>query len=73
MSGRSAFSSSEIAVIRELLREVRRADRSQQKAIRAKMRRLGFFITDYATDQQGFTASDLDELIARGTITVTKG
>jgi hypothetical protein len=33
------------------------------------MRKLGFFITDYA-DYPGFVESDLDDLISRGTITV---
>lgn len=71
MSGRSSFSLLELETIRGLLRDLRRADRSRQKSIRARLRTLGFYITDYTTDQRGFTASDLEELIARGTITVT--
>jgi hypothetical protein len=68
--GRLHFKSAEIAEIRGLLRELRRADRDRQKAIRAKLRRIGFYITDVSHDSEGFTASDFDALIRRGTITV---
>jgi hypothetical protein len=70
MGGRMTFSSSEIDELRSLLRELRRADRDRQKSIRARMRRMGFYITDFSHDADGFTASDLNEMIARG-ITVT--
>jgi hypothetical protein len=32
------------------------------------MRRLGFYITDFSHDSDGFTVADLDELVLRGTI-----
>ena len=31
---------------------------------------MDFYISDFSHDADGFTASDLDELISRGTITV---
>jgi hypothetical protein len=31
---------------------------------------MAFFISDFASEYGGFTVSDLDELIRRGTITV---
>ena len=34
------------------------------------MRRMDFFISDFSHDAEGFTVSDLDELISRGTIKV---
>ena len=34
------------------------------------MRSIGFYITDFSHDADGFTASDLDEMISCGTITV---
>jgi hypothetical protein len=34
------------------------------------MRRIGFYIIDYSHDANGFTASDLDEMISRGVIKV---
>ena len=70
---RSQFSQDEIARLRELLAELRRSDRGRQKAIRGRLRALGFYISDYAADARGFTRSDLDELIARGTITISNG
>src|SRR5204863_2756509 len=68
--GRSGFTSDEIEELRRLLREKQTADRSRQKTLRARMRAIGFYISDFA-DYPGFTASDLDDLIQRGTITVT--
>lgn len=70
MAGRMAFTRNEIEELRHLLRELRRADPSRQKTIRARMRRMGFYITDFSHDADGFTASDLDEMISRGTITM---
>ncbi len=69
--GRSAFSRAEIEKLRKHLTELRRAERERQKAIRASMRRMGFYITDFSTDAQGFTVSDLDDLVRRGVIEVT--
>jgi hypothetical protein len=34
------------------------------------MRRIGFYITDVSHDGDGFTLSDFDALIRRGTITI---
>jgi hypothetical protein len=31
---------------------------------------MGFYISDFTDDNAGFTPSDLDEVIRRGTITV---
>jgi hypothetical protein len=69
MAGRSTFTESEITELRALTRAKETADRSRQKTLRARMRRLGFYITDFA-DYAGFTVSDFDDLIRRGTITV---
>jgi hypothetical protein len=68
--GRSSFNPAEVDELRRLLREKQTADRSRQKALRARMRRIGFYISDFASDYKGFVVSDLDELIRRGTITV---
>jgi hypothetical protein len=70
MAGRMSFTRDEIEQLRSSLRELRRADRNRQKTIRARMRRMGFYITDFSHDADGFTASDLDDLISRGTIKV---
>lgn len=67
--GRSLFTPSEIERIRRLVREKQTADRDRQKSIRARLRSMGFRISDFA-DFLGFDESDLDDLIARGTITI---
>lgn len=68
---RSEFTPEEADEILHLLREVRRADRSRQKGLRARLRRIGFYITDYVHDQAGFTASDFDDLVRRGVVKIT--
>jgi hypothetical protein len=67
--GRSTFTPSELDQIRGLVRERQVADRDRQKSIRARLRAMGFRISDFA-DYPGFVESDLDDLIARGAITV---
>lgn len=70
MGGRTTFSRDEIEELRGHLRELRRADADLQKKIRSRMRQMGFYITDYSHDADGFTVSDLDEMISRGAITI---
>ena len=73
MQGRSTFTCSEIAELRRLIREKQTADRDRQKSLRARMRRMGFYITDVASDYSGFVVSDLDDLIARGVLEIVAG
>lgn len=68
MPSRNQFTEAEIDTIRAALRDLRRADPSKQKAIRSRLRRIGFYITDYSHDADGFTVSDFDEMLSRGTI-----
>jgi hypothetical protein len=68
MSGRHEFTDKEIDEIHDALRELRRVDPSRQKTIRGRLRRIGFYITDYSHDADGFTVSDFDEMLSRGTI-----
>jgi hypothetical protein len=68
MRGRDRFTADEIAQIRERLSRLRVAERQEQKSIRAGLRRLGFRISDWTTDNRGFTASDFDALLAAGRI-----
>lgn len=69
LQGRSKFTPSELDQIRRLVREKQVADRDRQKSIRARLRAMGFRISDFA-NHPGFVESDLDDLIARGAITV---
>jgi hypothetical protein len=66
---RSSFTQSEVDELRRLIREKQTADRDRQKSLRTRMRKIGFYITDYA-DYSGFTVSDFDDLVTRGVVTV---
>ena len=68
--GRRSFTPAEIDELRRLIREKETADGSRQKALRARMRWMGFYISDFASGAGGFVASDLDDLISRGVIVV---
>ena len=70
--GRTNFTATEIEQLRLLVREKQTADGSRQKTLRARMRRIGFYISDFA-DYSGFTASDFDDLLKRGVITCSPG
>lgn len=70
MKGRDEFSSEELDELRRLIREKQTADRDRQEVLRGRMRAIGFYITDYVIDQQGFTVSDFDELIESGRVKV---
>lgn len=63
--GRLEFTSAEIAQIRGLLVELGRADRDAQKSLRAKLRRIGFYISDVSHDSNGLTARDLNAASTR--------
>lgn len=67
---RRSFTRSEVDELRHIIREKQTADRDRQKALRTRMRDMGFHISDFSDEPEGFVASDLDELIQRGTIIV---
>jgi hypothetical protein len=60
MQGRSSFTRAEIEELRRLIREKQTTDRDCQKVLRGRMRRMGFYISDFASDYGGFVVSDLD-------------
>ncbi len=71
MQGKNIFTSSEAETIKYLLRQKSRASRSEQKGIRAKLRNLQFYITDFDNSQSGFTAEDFENLIRTNRITIS--
>jgi hypothetical protein len=72
MKGKAEFTSAEIATLEQLIRLRIKTPSSGQKAIRNKMRKIGFFGHDdwEITDMQ---VSDLHRLITSGRITVVNG
>ena len=69
MKGKGTFTQTEISELRDLIKERIKADRSRQKGIRAKMRKIGF----YGSDDFGIIdmqPSDFERLINSGRIKV---
>lgn len=74
MKGRDHFTKAEAAQVKGLLQRVRKAEPgTPQKLLRDQLRRLGFYISDWAGGPGGFTASDFDDLVQRGSITIAGG
>jgi hypothetical protein len=61
--GEKVFSVAESGKIRRLLQRKVRATRSEQKGIRASIRRLGFYISDFTSSTEGFTSRNFDDLV----------
>ena len=71
MKGKDRFNPDEAGTIRDLLSEVRCADRRRQKELRRILRQTyRFYITDFDRSGLGFTASDFDALVANGRVTI---
>ncbi|APF17700.1 hypothetical protein Calab_2172 [Caldithrix abyssi DSM 13497] len=70
MQGRNIFTSSEINYIKDLLRQKSQTSRSAQKSIRSKLRKIGFYISDFDQSQSGFTEADFNLLIKKGYIKI---
>ncbi len=69
IKGRNSFTQSEIDRLRILIREKIAATRGAQKGIRAKIRRIGFWFSDFS-DKKGYTVEDFDLLIRCGQIVI---
>ena len=70
MDGRDSFTATEVGQIRKLLREKARADRSGQKIIRSQLRKLGFYISDFALNWSSFRTADFNDLLNSGRVKV---
>ncbi|MDE0303298.1 MAG: hypothetical protein OXI87_00215 [Albidovulum sp.] len=69
--GKSEFSAAEANAIRAVLRELRSANRSDQKKLRDILRnQYGFYISDFATSGKGFSEADFNALLEEGAINV---
>ena len=62
MKGRKTFTYSEAEHIRQLIRQKVVAEKSTQKKIRAEIRALGFYITDF-TRRKKYTEEDFDRYV----------
>lgn len=71
VKSKTIFSTVDAAKVRQMLSEKENADRDEQKAIRRRVRKLGFYIEDFRTSHDPFTAADFDALIKTGAINVS--
>ena len=68
MKGRSQFTEDEANKIRALLSAKGTVNRADQKKARDKLRKLGFYITDFTDAVDGFGVIDFDQLVKAGRI-----
>lgn len=73
MQGKKKFTKSETARIKSLLRAKANASRADQKNTRAKIRNIGFYITDFDQSFSGFTVGDFEDLIKQKMIIIVDG
>lgn len=70
MKGKRKFTQKEAEQIRILIREKNRVTPGQQKTIRYKIRKLGFYYSDFSSSKEGYTIADFDALIKSGQIEI---
>jgi hypothetical protein len=69
MKGRSLFSVNEAEQIRSLIKQKLVASTTEQKTIRAKIRKIGFHFSDFS-NKKGYNVQDFDDLASSGHITI---
>ena len=67
---RNTFSSAEWAALRVLVDHLRRAPKEDHELLRAGMRGLGFYISDFEKAEHRFVSSDLDRILHQGRVRV---
>ncbi len=70
MTHKSTFTRKEIQEIKRLIAEKLCAKPDKQKAIRDKIRKIGFYYSDFGTRKDGYTVEDLETLIRSGRVKV---
>ena len=70
MKGRSEFTRREADTMSALLRQKDLADGDDQKEIRSRLGRMGFYITDFDDFYQGFDAGEFASPVIFSRITI---
>lgn len=73
MKGQNRFTIEQIDAIKKLIADKVRATPDKQKSIRAKIRNLGFYFSDFSSMKDGYTVADFENLIQSGQIIVIGG
>lgn len=72
MKGKKLFSQNEFEQLKILIQEKQKADKTRQKNIRNKIRKIGFFFSDFSAQKKGYDITDLNYLIKTGAIKIVK-
>ena len=71
MKSKTVFTEAEVREIKKLIRAKCAASTNDQKKIRNKIRKLGFYFSDFS-DIKGYNVCDFEELIDNGSIMVVE-
>lgn len=71
MKGRNKFTSKEFEQIKQLVKEKVEASSSEQKKIRDRIRRIGFYYSDFSDRKDGYTVFDLEMLVKSKKVLIT--
>ncbi|MBD3861906.1 GIY-YIG nuclease family protein [Olleya marilimosa] len=72
MKGKKLFTQNEFEQLKILVQEKQKADKTKQKNIRSKIRKIGFFFTDFSAQKKGYDITDLNYLIKTGAIKIVE-
>jgi len=74
LKGKNTFTEEEARKIRALISEKLRTPSDKQVSVRNKIRKIGFYYTDFRQDiiPGGYRVEDFDELIETGKIIIIK-
>lgn len=73
MKGKNIFTNYEVQAIKKLIAEKIVATTDKQKAIRGKIRNIGFHYSDFSSKKDGYTVADFEALIGLGQIKISDG
>jgi len=70
VKGKNQFSKSEFKQLKTLIKEKQTADKTEQKSIRNRIRKIGFYFSDFSNQKKGYDISDLEQLVNTGEIKI---
>jgi len=73
MKGKNTFTTLQIQTIKKLIAEKVIAPPDKQKGIRAKIRKVPFYYSDFSSKKDGYTVADFEALIRSGQIKISDG
>jgi ACT domain-containing protein len=73
MKGKKEFTSTEFEEIKKLVRKKVNASSEDQKTIRDRIRKIGFYYSDFSKEKDGYTLFDLEILVKNRKITIIEG